>query len=187
MIERELDILVLLGTDHHRFDRLVGWLDDYLGLPGNESLRALVQLGTTTAPPRRAEGVGIVAWSELQQLMRQATVVVSHGGPATMFEVRRQGRKPVVVPRDPALAEHIDQHQQEFSRRMGHLGLVTVCEDRQAFEAALTAVLANPEAHQVTGEENLRDSEQVAAAVDITGRIIDRLAADRARRRLTKP
>ena len=185
MNERELDVLVILGTDYHHFDRLVGWLDDFLDRPGNESLQALVQLGTTP-PPRRAEGVGIVGWSDLQQLMRQATAVVTHGGPATMLEVRRQGRKPLVVPRDPALDEHIDQHQQEFSRRMGQLGLVTVCEQQDAFEAALADVLRDPQAHVVTGEENLRDSEQVAAAVDRTGRIIDGLAADRARRRLAK-
>lgn len=180
-----LDVLVILGTDHHRFDRLVGWLDDFLSQPGRESLTALVQLGTTPAP-RRAEGVGIIAWTELQQLMRRATAVVTHGGPATMFEVRRQGRKPVVVPRDPARDEHIDQHQQEFSRRMGSLGLVTLCEEQPAFDAALTAVLEDPAAHTVTADENRRDSLQVAAAVDVTGRIIDSLAAAHASRRKAK-
>lgn len=185
MSERELDVLVILGTDFHRFSRLVGWLDDFLDRPGHESLRALVQLGTTPAP-RRAEGVGIIGWTELQQLMRQATAVVTHGGPATMLEVRRQGHKPLVVPRDPTLDEHIDQHQQEFARRMGELGLVTLCEQQDAFETALTAILRNPQAHLVTGEENLRDSLQVAAAVDRTGRIIDGLAAGRVRRRLAK-
>jgi UDP-N-acetylglucosamine transferase subunit ALG13 len=180
-----LDILVILGTDHHRFGRLVGWLDTYLEQPGNEWLQALVQLGTT-APPRRAEGVGIIGWTELQQLMREATAVVSHGGPATMLEVRRQGHKPIVVPRDPLLGEHIDQHQQEFSRRMGALGLITLCEEQAAFEAALTAVLRDPAAHQVSPEENLRDSLQVATAVNTAGRIIDDLAARHARRRLAK-
>ncbi|MDX6251500.1 MAG: hypothetical protein QOF10_4860 [Kribbellaceae bacterium] len=178
----QLDVLVILGTDHHHFDRLVSWLDDYLEQPGNESLTALVQLGAT-APPRRAKGVGIVAYDELQRLMRQAKAVVTHGGPATMFEVRRQGRKPVVVPRDPALDEHVDQHQQEFSRRMGALGLVTLCEERGAFLDALGAVLKDPEAHVVSDEENRRDAAQVAAAVAITGSVVDGLAARRARRR----
>jgi UDP-N-acetylglucosamine transferase subunit ALG13 len=178
----QLDVLVILGTDHHHFDRLVSWLDDYLEQPDNESLTALVQLGAT-APPRRAKGVGIVAYDELQRLMRQAKAVVTHGGPATMFEVRRQGRKPVVVPRDPALDEHVDQHQQEFSRRMGAMGLVTLCEERGAFLDALGAVLKDPEAHAVSDEENRRDAAQVAAAVAITGSIVDGLAARRARRR----
>ncbi|TWD83271.1 UDP-N-acetylglucosamine transferase subunit ALG13 [Kribbella amoyensis] len=181
----QLDVLVILGTDHHRFDRLIGWLDDYLEQPGHESLRALVQYGGSM-PPRRAKGVGIIAWTELQDRMRQATAVVSHGGPATMLEVRRQGRKPIVVPRDPLLGEHIDQHQQEFSRRMGKLGLVTLCEDRSSFETALSAVLADPEGHAVSAEENRRDSLQVAAAVDAAGRIIDGLAVSHARRRLAR-
>ncbi|WP_112240199.1 glycosyltransferase [Kribbella monticola] len=174
----ELDVLVILGTDHHHFDRLVSWLDAFLEQPGNESLRALAQLGDT-APPRLAEGVGIVPYDELQRLMRQATAVVTHGGPATMLEVRRQGRKPLVVPRDPALGEHVDQHQQEFSRRMGKLGLVTLCEERGAFLDALAAILKDPEAHAVTEQENERDRAQVAAAVATTGAIIDRLALAR--------
>jgi UDP-N-acetylglucosamine transferase subunit ALG13 len=181
-VNAELDILVVLGTDHHPFDRLVGWVDDFLERPGNGSLSALIQLGST-APPRRADGLGIVAYDELQRLMRRATVVVTHGGPATMFEVRRQGRRPVVVPRDPALGEHVDQHQQEFSRRMATLGLVTLCEEQGVFDQALSAALADPKAFAVTGEENLRDSREVAAAVARTGRIIDGLAIRRTRRR----
>lgn len=180
------DVLVILGTDHHRFGRLVGWVDDFLELPGNESRTALVQLGSTAAP-RRAKGVGIVAYDELQALMRQATAVVTHGGPATMLEVRKQGRKPIVVPRDPLFDEHVDQHQQQFSRRMGALGLVTLCEDRSAFLTALDAVLADPSAHTVSAEENHRDRLQLAAAVDTTGRIIDGLGLQRARRRLRTP
>jgi UDP-N-acetylglucosamine transferase subunit ALG13 len=176
-----LDILVILGTDHHRFDRLVGWLDAFLEQPGNESLRALAQLGDT-APPRLAEGVGIVPYDELQRLMRQATAVVTHGGPATMLEVRKQGRKPLVVPRDPALGEHVDQHQQEFSRRMGKLGLVTLCEERGAFLDTLAAILKDPEDHAVSEQENDRDRAQVAAAVATTGSIIDRLAAGHQRK-----
>ncbi|ADB31787.1 Glycosyltransferase 28 domain protein [Kribbella flavida DSM 17836] len=185
MSEDRLDILVILGTDHHRFDRLVGWLDDFLEHPDHAALTALVQLGSTP-PPRRAKGVGIVAYDELQRLIRHSTAVVTHGGPATMLEVRKQGRKPVVVPRDPALGEHVDQHQQEFSRRVGRMGLVTLCEDRASFAAALAAVLADPEAHTVSAEENHRDGLRLAAAVDRTGRIIDGLGLRRARRRLAK-
>lgn len=182
----ELDVLMVLGTDHHRFDRLVGWLDDFLDQPGHAGLTALVQHGSTGAP-RRAKGVGIIAYDELQALMRVSTAVVTHGGPATMLEVRKQGRKPIVVPRDPRLGEHVDQHQQEFSRRMGRIGLVTVCEDRPAFQSALAAALADPAAHTVSAEENRRDSLQLAAAVDTTGRIIDGLALQHARRRLGRP
>lgn len=183
----ELDVLVILGTDHHHFDRLVGWLDDFLEQhsleqPGNESLRAVVQLGDT-APPRRAEGVGIVAYDELQRLMRRATAVVTHGGPATMLEVRKQGRKPLVVPRDPALGEHVDQHQQEFSRRMGKLGLITLCEERGAFLDTLAAILKDPDAHAVSGLESERDRAQVTAAITTTGSIIDRLAAGHRRKK----
>ncbi|QNE22021.1 glycosyl transferase family 28 [Kribbella qitaiheensis] len=178
----ELDVLVILGTDHHHFDRLVGWLDDFLEQPGNESLRALVQLGDT-APPHRAEGIGIVAYDELQRLMRRATAVVTHGGPATMLEVRKQGRKPLVVPRDPALGEHVDQHQQEFSRRMGKLGLITLCEERGAFLDTLAAILKDPDAHAVSGQENERDRAQVTAAVAATGSIIDRLATGHRRKK----
>ena len=131
-------VLVLVGTDFHRFDRLVGWIDRWAADRGAE---VLVQHGTSR-PPEVATGQPYLDWDKVQSEIAQADVVVSHGGPATISEARKAGHLPIVVPRDPARDEHIDEHQQLFSRRLGASGLVTVAEDEAALRAALDAAVA---------------------------------------------
>lgn len=131
-------VLVLVGTDHHRFDRLVGWIDAWAADTGAD---VLVQYGTSR-PPQAAAGLPFLDWNKLQSELTVADAVVSHGGPATISEARKAGHLPVVVPRDPLLGEHVDQHQQQFSRRLGASGLVALAETESALRAALATATA---------------------------------------------
>lgn len=166
-----VDVLVVVGTDHHKFDRVVRWIDEWVA--GRPGVSAMVQYGTSV-PPVRAAGSSLVAHSQLQILMRDAQVVVSHGGPATITEIRRIGKLPLVVPRDPALGEHIDGHQQRFSRRMGSSGFVVLCETRDALFEALDDAIANPSAYRVTAEG---EAHRIASTVAEYGRILDSVIA----------
>ncbi len=87
------DVLVLVGTDHHPFDRLVRWVDDWAaGHPGQP--RVLVQRGTSCAPAR-VELVEYLDSDELADLMAATPVIVSPGGPSTIAESRRNGKRPM--------------------------------------------------------------------------------------------
>ncbi len=106
-------ILVLVGTDHHRFDRAVAWADDWVrDHPGDE---VLVQHGRT-APPRHARGREFLPPDELSEEIGAADVVVTHGGPGTVCDARVGGHRPIMFPRDPAFGEHVDDHQLRFAR-----------------------------------------------------------------------
>jgi UDP-N-acetylglucosamine transferase subunit ALG13/formylmethanofuran dehydrogenase subunit D len=131
-------VLVLVGTDFHRFDRLVGWIDAWAADTGAD---VLVQYGTSR-PPQVAAGLPYLDWDKLQSELAAVDVVVSHGGPATISEARKAGHTPVVVPRDPQRDEHVDQHQQQFSRRLGASGLVVLAETESTLRAALAAATA---------------------------------------------
>lgn len=165
-------ILAVVGTDHHRFDRLIEWLDAWLTTQ-DAPPPAVVQHGSSLAP-RMAEGHALIAHGDLQQLMRRAAVVVSHGGPATITEIRRLGKLPIVVPRDPSRREHVDGHQQRFARRLGEMGRVVLCETEPEFTAALDAARLNPDASTLQLERDGAQDE-VSAAVNRVGRIIDGL------------
>jgi UDP-N-acetylglucosamine transferase subunit ALG13 len=135
-------VLVLAGTDHHPFARLVRFADLLAGaLP---STRVLVQHGHS-GPPTLAEGVDFLPHDQLQQLISEAKVVVTHGGPSTIAEVRRSGRRPLVVPRDPHLGEHVDDHQQRFSARLDDLGMVALVRSETELTVAVEAALREPE------------------------------------------
>jgi UDP-N-acetylglucosamine transferase subunit ALG13 len=133
---------VTVGTDHHRFDRLIDWLEDLVPgvLSGDDILvqhgaaRASSILGNRDYIPR----------GELLELMRAADVVVGHGGPGTIMDARSVGRLPVVVPRLAHLDEAVDDHQVAFTRRLAAQGLVVVAEHRDAFRSAVETCLSDP-------------------------------------------
>lgn len=121
-------LLVLVGTDHHRFDRLVNWTSQWArSRPG--SAHVIVQHGTSS-PACGLESHDYFAHHTLTALLDQADVVVCHGGPTTIAEARRRGLVPIVVARDPARGEHVDGHQQRFTRRLGQAGLVRPADDQ---------------------------------------------------------
>jgi UDP-N-acetylglucosamine transferase subunit ALG13 len=135
-------VLVLVGTDYHPFDRLVGWMDDWAARHAG-SARVLVQRGTSR-PTVHADSVEFVEYSEVQRLISEASVVVAHGGPSTISECRRQGLLPIVVPRDPSHGEHVDAHQMLFSGRLAAGGSVLRAETEPELLALLDRALVDP-------------------------------------------
>lgn len=166
-------VLVVVGTDKHPFDRLVDWLRGWQPTV-TDRVVLTVQHGHTGA----ADVPGAVAFlehDELQAAISTADLVICHGGPATILEVRRCGRVPIVVPRDPAHGEHVDDHQLRFARRLGAAGLVVVCESRAAFVAELTAGLAEPSRFAVRADPDSARARE--AAVARVGETVERLVA----------
>ncbi|MEV1286812.1 glycosyltransferase [Micromonospora sp. NPDC049679] len=166
-------VLVAVGTDKHRFDRLIGWLDDwYAGSAARPTM--VIQYGHSR-PPTIPGAVPFLGHGDLQRAMATATLVVCHGGPATILEARRHGHLPIVVPRDPAHAEHVDNHQQLFARRLGAARMVALCESQAALTAALDAGLAQPRSFTVTADADVQAAR--LAAVARVGHIVEDLVA----------
>ena len=128
-------VFATVGTDHHPFDRLVGWLDQ-LAENRRDSLCVVVQHGHTAAP-QVAEGHAFLGHESLSHLIESADVVVCHGGPGTIMDAHRASQLPVVVPRDPAYAEHVDGHQIRFTSRVAETGLIEVVRDNDLFMRTL--------------------------------------------------
>src|SRR5687768_6261414 len=94
-------VFVTVGTDHHRFDRLVQWIDDWMIEGGGvRRARVFVQSGSAK-PPRHASWERLIPYAEVQHHLRTAAAVVCHGGPASITECREAGVVPIVVPRHP--------------------------------------------------------------------------------------
>lgn len=132
-------LFVSVGTDHHPFDRLVGWVADWAR--ANPDWDVALQHGRTAAPAAapNLEAFAFCDHARLQDLFSGSDAVVSHGGPATITEARRTGHVPVVVPRDPAHGEHVDGHQVLFAGRLADAGLVTLVASAAALDEAVKA------------------------------------------------
>lgn len=132
----DLRIMVTVGTDHHPFDRLISWVNDWLrGHP--ELLNSIfVQSGTASVVPN-CHGSQFLEINELTDLLDSADVIVCHGGPGSIAEAWERGQLPIVVPRLPELGEIVDDHQVDFCRRVAKVGRIKLAETAAEFAGLL--------------------------------------------------
>jgi UDP-N-acetylglucosamine transferase subunit ALG13 len=168
-------VLVVVGTDHHRFDRLVTWADAWLAARTGPPIRCVVQYGTSQAPAV-AEGVDYLGHAELQQLMADAHVVVCHAGPSTITESRRHGHRPIVVARSAALGEHVDDHQQRFSRWIAAKSLIDLVDSEAGLRRRLDATIGSGSAPNGRALSSNPDSGSDAA--QRFGGLVDKMLGD---------
>jgi UDP-N-acetylglucosamine transferase subunit ALG13 len=167
-------VLVTVGTDHHPFDRLIHWVDDWLEGSAPE-VRCLVQSGTS-APSRAAAWQRYLPYQELQASMREAVAVVCHGGTGTTLGALHLGRVPIVVPRQGALGEHVDDHQVAFARRLQASGDIVVAETEAELHARLDQALRDPAAFRAPALRP-RTAEAIRAFEQLVNGLVGEAAA----------
>lgn len=165
-------MVVSVGTDHHRFDRLMDWVERWLaGAPVD--VRVIVQHGSSRCPSG-AVGHVLLPKHELVALLAGADAVVVQGGPGGIMDTRGAGRMPIAVPRLARLGEVVDDHQVAFCRRMRDVGKVILAESEQELRAALDRLLSDPGAAHVRAE-----TSDASASIQRFGELVDGLLASR--------
>lgn len=172
-VEQRPLVAAFLGTDHHPFDRLVSWVSD---LADDGTWEWCVQHGSTPLTPgvSGVTGAEMLDADDLRSLMGRASAVVTHGGPGLIMEARAAGHLPVVVPRDPTRGEHVDDHQQLFSRRLAREGQIILADDSTALREALVQQVRRGRRVASGTTAGLEASRRL-------GELVDELLADRAR------
>lgn len=167
-------VLVMVGTDHHRFDRLVAWADAWA--EAHPDAEVFIQHGTADAP-RHAVGSPALTFRELHERTAAADVVVSHGGLSSIMEMRAAGRLPLIVARDPERHEHVDGHQQAFTAHEAAHGRVLLVDTEADLHAAIDRALADPTFLRLPP-----GATDVGPAVELVAGLVDDLVAGRRRR-----
>ena len=114
-------IFATVGTHEDPFDRLVRALDE---LPTDEPI--VIQTGYSTGVPRRATAEKMMGFVRVNSLMAEARIVITHGGPASIMQALAHGKVPIVVPRQSAFGEHVDDHQVRFAKRISDRVIVVL-------------------------------------------------------------
>jgi UDP-N-acetylglucosamine transferase subunit ALG13 len=149
-------IFVTVGMSHFPFDRLV----EAVGPLATGSEPLIVQHGAARVRPSRAVCHAFVPFEEMQQYMRLARVVISHGGVGSVVLALLHGKRPLVVPRRRAFFEAVDDHQVAFARRLDSAGFVSLVEDPAALVGHERLVEGSLE-----GADPLKRSEEPAAEI----------------------
>ncbi|MCP5025562.1 MAG: glycosyl transferase family 28 [Actinomycetia bacterium] len=135
-------VFVSVGTDHHPFDRLVGWVDRWQKGTSHHA-EVFVQRGTSLTSST-VESIDYLDKDELDARLASAAVVVSHGGPSTIMGARGSGIRPIVVARDHTRGEHVDGHQMAFCEHLEKYGLIIRARTEEQLHALIDDALENP-------------------------------------------
>lgn len=137
-------IFVTLGMEMFPFPRLLEAIAEAV----NEEIVSrpvLVQCGSTNYESSLLEQRRLYSFSELEGLISDALIVVGHAGTGTVLLARQLGRVPLVMPREHRRGEHLNDHQQDFARRLADSGQAQVAWDKEEMKKKLAELRAKPE------------------------------------------
>ncbi|MGV9714549.1 glycosyltransferase [Rhodococcus pyridinivorans] len=135
---QRLRVFVTLGTiKPYRFDRLVDRLLQIL--PTNCEITW--QTGVTERTDLPGDVHDTVTAEMFERFVKESDVVVSHAGVGSAMQILDLGKCPVLVPRQSAFGEHVDDHQAQIARDLGEKGLaVSVAADAIDFDDLVSAL-----------------------------------------------
>ena len=171
-----LTAVVTVGTDHHRFDRLMDWLESWQA-EHPDAIEWIVQHGASR-PMRGATGFAMKPRPELLELIRAADLVITQGGPGGITDARECGKLPIVVPRLARLDEVVDDHQIAFAKQLAATGMAITAQTEEQLHAELDRAVRSPADFLTTG-----GGSNVAATVTRLEAAVEQLLARRPSRR----
>lgn len=108
-------IFVTVGTHEQPFNRLVEYVDN---LKRDNIIQddIIIQTGFCTYEPKYCEWSKLYPYSEMIKNVKNARIVITHGGPSSFIMPLQIGKVPIVVPRQKQFNEHVNNHQVDFSK-----------------------------------------------------------------------
>lgn len=110
------------------FDRMIGGV---VGLVRSGAIteEVILQTGIGSTVGADVDGVRAVpslGFDEMKAILRDADIVVTHGGTGSLITALREGCRVVAMPRQFAKGEHYDDHQFEITTAFADRGLIEV-------------------------------------------------------------
>ena len=136
------------------FDRLVRSVAK-MKAEGAISERVLIQTGDGGLAPPELECRETLGFDEVQDLLRDASIVVCHGGTGSLITALRQGCHVIAMPRLAELGEHYDDHQSQITEAFAARGLITVAKSEDELRTALASVRDKPRVLATTDPQAL--------------------------------
>lgn len=125
-------IFVTVGTHEQPFNRLIQYIDN-MKRDGKIQEEVVMQTGYCTYEPQYCTWSKLIPYKEMIEKVKEARIVITHGGPASFVMPLQIGKTPIVVPRQYEFGEHVNNHQLEFAnnvqRRMGTIITIEKIDD----------------------------------------------------------
>lgn len=127
-------IFVTVGTHEEQFNRLIKFVDK-LKERGIIQEEVTIQTGFSTYKPKFCKWSRLFSYQDMIKNVKDARIVITHGGPSSFIMPLQIGKIPIVVPRQKQFNEHVNDHQVDFTKsvaeRKGNIIVVENIADLQ--------------------------------------------------------
>ena len=116
-------ILVMLGTQKNSFHRLLEEIQDCI----NKKIiteKVIVQAGTTIFKSEYMLKFNLIPYFYLKKLIKEANLIITHGGVGSIVTCLKEGKKIIAVPRYHQYAEHVNDHQLQIIQTFDGQGFI---------------------------------------------------------------
>ncbi len=131
--------LVILGTQDKEFTRLLKMVEDEIkkGLIKGE---VIVQAGQTKYKSNYMEILDLIPNTKFNKLIKEADLVITHGGVGSIISALKHGKKVIAVPRLSRYGEHVNDHQLEIVEEFSRLGYIKSAINKRELTKALEEI-----------------------------------------------
>lgn len=110
-------IFITVGTHEQPFDRLLKCIDKLVE-DRIITEEIICQKGYSDYEPKNYKAEKLIPYEQMQENIKNARIVITHGGPASFIAPLSIGKIPIVVPRKKEFGEHVNNHQLDFSKEV---------------------------------------------------------------------
>jgi UDP-N-acetylglucosamine transferase subunit ALG13 len=121
------------------FDRMIETVSK-LKASGDIPEDVVIQTGIGGISPKGLKTFETLTFDQMLSYLRDADIVICHGGTGSLITALREGCRTIVMPRLFEKGEHYDNHQAEITRAFAARGLVTPANSLEELAAALKNV-----------------------------------------------
>lgn len=136
-------ILVLLGTQHNEFTRLLKEVEKCID-KGIIKEEVIVQAGFTKYETDKMQVFDMISKEELNELIDKASLIITHGGVGSIIIALKKGKKVIAVPRLSKFSEHVNDHQKQivevFNEKKYLIGVQDVKDLSKAIEMSTSFI-----------------------------------------------
>ena len=132
-------ILVLLGTQNNEFKRLLEEIERNIKI-GNITENVIVQSGFTKYESNNMKIIDMIPKDELIKLVKEANIVITHGGVGSIQMALQENKKVIAVPRKSKYGEHVNDHQCQIVKMFNEKGYLIGIDSVDEIEEALKKI-----------------------------------------------
>ncbi len=129
-------IFIMLGTQNNSFHRLLEEVDRLIE-NGSIKEKVIVQAGYTKYESKNLEQFSLISKAEIGKYQEKASLIITHGGGASIVSSLKFGKKVIAVPRKHQYGEHVNDHQKDIVDAFTKKGYIIGINDVEELEEAI--------------------------------------------------